>query len=609
MCRFAKRTLGPAAHFLPAMLVAGAVFATSTTIAPAQEPVPLPGHARYLPQSPPGLVGYQRLRQGGPVVGYFQPVSISAPQEILISLARDGGWTEFTPDTILAGMEIGRPYRLRIGNLPLHPGRECYPTVEIIDRTYPPAGVELKFPIPIVLNEDDLRLALDGMMVTRVVYVEDPLKAVAGSQKAGEQLWHDVGPNANALEVAEQLGRPVAIIRMGGRTPDESQGPDWNFLFGCPKWLHFATNPDAVAGAALPPGTSEVVVIGDQPLNRDAAQALPLIPRECHDAAVASPALPHGIIPPFIPPGIKGPWPMDEYLHDGGDAYEPVGVSPEWRVQGLNPEDTVAHYDTLDGRTLVEQSNCQYVYSPRFSSVRSVVTLVSNDLITGPNNYVKPVRIGRFEERAVVRTNVEQLQPVGKTAKIRPGLYHRDQRDGVISYNLLPSVARLALLPYENVSVIRSGAMQSADKARLAESIQSAIIWTKDEGVRVFLDKTRAVEQTGDVRAQAVFVVQEPEYARLRICKLASTPAALPGEFVEFTLRYDNVGDQVLGNIVLLDSLTTRLEYVDGSATSTRKAFFSTERNDAESLVLRWEIDEPLQPGDGGIARFRCRVR
>jgi hypothetical protein len=45
------------------------------------------------------------------------------------------------------------------------------------------------------------------------------------------------------------------------------------------------------------------------------------------------------------------------------------------------------------------------------------------------------------------------------------------------------------------------------------------------------------------------------------------------------------------------------------SAKSSVKANFSVEPNDGESLKLRWEIVDPLKPGDGGLVRFKCRVR
>jgi len=177
-------------------------------------------------QSPPGTVGQMRLQRGGPVVGYYQPVQISGPKGVLISMADQGDWTDPVDGPLFAGMQLGVPYRLKLANLPEHfRNLECYPTIEVIDRTYAPVGLERRFPIPIVFDEDDLRLATEGMLVTRVVYIEDPKQALPGAQQPGEQLWHDAGPKANALEVADGLGRPVAIVRLGPRTPGESAGP------------------------------------------------------------------------------------------------------------------------------------------------------------------------------------------------------------------------------------------------------------------------------------------------------------------------------------------------------------------------------------------------
>jgi uncharacterized repeat protein (TIGR01451 family) len=90
---------------------------------------------------------------------------------------------------------------------------------------------------------------------------------------------------------------------------------------------------------------------------------------------------------------------------------------------------------------------------------------------------------------------------------------------------------------------------------------------------------------------------------------VASACSAKPGEVVEFTLRFDNVGDQTVGNVTIVDNLTTRLELVPNTAQCSREAQFSTEANPQGSLILRFEINEPLKPGEGGIARFKCVVR
>lgn len=61
--------------------------------------------------------------------------------------------------------------------------------------------------------------------------------------------------------------------------------------------------------------------------------------------------------------------------------------------------------------------------------------------------------------------------------------------------------------------------------------------------------------------------------------------------------------------MTLIDNLTTRLEYVEGTSKASRDAQFFTTPNEGESLVLTWEFADPLEPGHGGLVRFQCRVR
>ena len=74
----------------------------------------------------------------------------------------------------LLGMQIGYVYRLQVTNIPNNDGVDIYPTIELVDRLYPPPGLALRFPIPIELTQEELQLAADGAFVTRVIYVEDP---------------------------------------------------------------------------------------------------------------------------------------------------------------------------------------------------------------------------------------------------------------------------------------------------------------------------------------------------------------------------------------------------------------------------------------------------
>lgn len=201
--------------------------------ASAQAPV----HFHHAGKLPPGAIGSQQLLRGGPLPGYFQPVEIKAPQGALVSLAVDNQFAAPQPTPLKVGMLIGSVYRLRITQIPERDGEEVYPTIEVINRIYPPVGQEFRFPIPLELTEQDLNLALDGKFVTRIVYLEDPDRALPVRKGPGvEQSYFEVRPGDDPLAVADRLGRPMAIIRMGGRLPTDS-GADPDFMFGSPALL------------------------------------------------------------------------------------------------------------------------------------------------------------------------------------------------------------------------------------------------------------------------------------------------------------------------------------------------------------------------------------
>ncbi|MBN2294383.1 MAG: hypothetical protein JXM70_18285 [Pirellulales bacterium] len=190
--------------------------------------------------TPPGAIGSQQLQRGGPLVGCFQAVEIRAPKGAMISTAVEGSFDTPQPAPIRVGMVVGPIYRFRVMNIPLAPGVEVFPTIEVVDRTYAPQGQELRFAIPVELTSEELQMAAAGKFVTRVIYVEDPHAAVPVEQDEKHQNWFDVGPGKDPYKVALNLGRPVAVLRMGGRLPDKNPDSMMQFLCGCPPLMHFA---------------------------------------------------------------------------------------------------------------------------------------------------------------------------------------------------------------------------------------------------------------------------------------------------------------------------------------------------------------------------------
>lgn len=349
--------------------------------------------------------------------------------------------------------------------------------------------------------------------------------------------------------------------------------------------------PQAWTGA---PGDGSTVPAGARPQNPFAALGIPL---------------PQSILAPWAPPGIAGPWPHDEYLLDGGDREGQVTVTRGGQVHSLELEDTVAHYDTIDGRTIVKPSNRICIYSPRFGAVRKVSSVQQSDQFEQIVEAEQPLRPGRHQEIVPVTTAVQPLQPLGEVG-VRPVSIERlRQQPQPTITRIAPGGVENSLKAYENFTIIRQGIFQQEEKARLAIAVDAAITWSHDLGVQVILDKLSAVETSDVKRAQQTFTVDVPNKPCLRVIKVASTNVAKPGDIVEFTLRFDNIGDQAIGNVTLIDNLTTRLEYVPGTAQASRAADFSTQVNEGDSLILRWQFTDPLPANQGGVVRFNCRVR
>jgi hypothetical protein len=226
------------------MVVAGA--------ASAQSP---PVHYLHQGVMPPGAIGSRQLQRGGPLPGFFQPVEIKAPSGALISLAVDHGFDAAQPAPRKAGLLIGAVYRLRVTNIRLAEGLEVFPTIEVIDRLYAPSDQLCRFAIPIDITEEDLKLAIDGKFVTRVIYLEDPRDALPVRDNPKSQTWFEAAPGQDPLAMADTLGRPVAILRLGARLPDQGQAADPSFFCGSPPWVALPADRPVASGKA--PSTRE----------------------------------------------------------------------------------------------------------------------------------------------------------------------------------------------------------------------------------------------------------------------------------------------------------------------------------------------------------------
>ena len=303
-------------------------------------------------------------------------------------------------------------------------------------------------------------------------------------------------------------------------------------------------------------------------------------------------------------------YPNDEYISDGGIGPKGGRVRQDWRVDGLNPTNTIVHYDTLDGQVKVEASNKIEIYAPKFRSVRQVIDAVYNDQIDRIVSVDATQKLAS-QDRNVGGMTSKQHVPVAENASLTPGEQFVGRIGGAEVSN------RRALMAfdnnykaYEDLQIIRTGEAVRSEMAMTAEMERRASVWEYTQNTQVVVGEQRVMANVKDEGPGVLYTLdKDTDNPQVRIVKIASADSAQPGDRVEFTIRFDNTGDEAVGNVTIIDSLSGRLEYAEGTAQCSKSGNFSVEENEAESLILRWEITDPLEPGDGGIIRFECTVR
>lgn len=301
--------------------------------------------------------------------------------------------------------------------------------------------------------------------------------------------------------------------------------------------------------------------------------------------------------------------PRDEYLCDGGDKGLPAGVKEDWKIDGLEQEDTVAHYDTVDGRTLITPSNQVCIYAPRFGVVRRVIDLHEYESYDAAGGFGQTTALAKIDEQERAVPSINKLEPNINRVEDPASLLLERQQPGEIARDERLAAEIGSLSPYCDLQVVKAGILTGDEKVKIARASLAAITWTGDQAPQITIDSRNAVAAVSDRQPGVIYHLEEPNKPCLRLIKLSSCGSAKQGEIVEFTLRLDNVGNREMGNVTVVDNLTTRLEYVPDSAKASVEADFSTEPNSGGSEVLRWEIKEPLDAGAGVILQFKCKVR
>lgn len=252
-------------------------------------------------------------------------------------------------------------------------------------------------------------------------------------------------------------------------------------------------------------------------------------------------------------------YPEEECLHDGGDVPPRAAFDPAGKLVGLDPTDTVAEYSNTDGVKHISVSNRVCVCVPRYVVVRNEIAPGGVDMVLGPTHSYM----------------IEGGIPL--TTRVPPVV--QEQIEG-------PEIVK------------------NRQRVQVEQGEISPIIYDQ------WLSTGLAIGELGPKVVVATCIKKPvPPEKPLVLCKSVDCKCTQIGDVVTFMLRYQNPGEQPIRNIVVSDSLTGRLEYVPGSAKADRDAVFTTQVNEAGSLILRWQLNGDLPAREGGVMTFQARIR
>ena len=299
-----------------------------------------------------------------------------------------------------------------------------------------------------------------------------------------------------------------------------------------------------------------------------------------------------------------------EYVVTGGDSKGPMYSREDWSVENLDKEDSVAHFDTIDGRILAEPTNRLFLYSPRFGVARQVVGPISGESRVMLESANTTTEVVQKEGVQAVDARTAETKPLGAAQNVGVAGAESAMAPTIGSSRVMLMEANAQLRLHALLTSATVDDLATSDASLMLEGALAAQGWSGEQKVAVALDTVNAFSNTYLEGAGTIFSVKDDtKTSKLRVIKIANKDAARPGELVEFTLRFENIGDEPIGNVTILDNLSARLAYVDNTAKSSVPAEFLAELNEQGSLNLRWEITEPLEPKEFGVVRFICKVR
>ena len=124
----------------------------------------------------------------------------------------------------------GNIYRLKLSNIPGHPGKELFPTLEIAPTAARTQAFLAHSSVPIEFTDNDFDQVFSGNFVTKVVYLPNPEFQGIAMSGVGTLVNTSLQPGVDPIVEASKRGSILAVVRMGNKDLTSSgrqQQPQW----------------------------------------------------------------------------------------------------------------------------------------------------------------------------------------------------------------------------------------------------------------------------------------------------------------------------------------------------------------------------------------------
>jgi hypothetical protein len=111
----------------------------------------------------------------------------------------------------------GNIYRLKLTNIPGHPGKELFPTLEIAPTSARTQAFLAHSSIPVEFTDNDFDQVFSGNYITKVVYLPNPDFQGIAMSGVGTLVNTQLQPGVDPIVEASKRGSILAVIRIGNK--------------------------------------------------------------------------------------------------------------------------------------------------------------------------------------------------------------------------------------------------------------------------------------------------------------------------------------------------------------------------------------------------------